>query len=160
MNSTYSVSPNYSGIWPIKPALFNIWSKEFSIKTTSTENYLDVNNLTRGFIYNNIMVAPRQPSIIFKKGLQSNSSRNNDLPIWFSNNDKEVCQFETILTNNVLIFNSNFDHNIYQYSDSFYFISNWTNLKFYSLPPDEIVKKYFELNPKEKEPLWMVRKLV
>ena len=107
MNSTYSVSPSYSGIWPIYPALFKIWSEEFSIKTTSTENYLDVNNLTRGFIYNNIMVAPRQPSIIFKKGLQSNSSRNNDLPIWFSNNDKEVCQFETILTNNVLIFNSN-----------------------------------------------------
>jgi hypothetical protein len=40
--------------------------------------------------------------------------------------------------------------------NAFEFISCWTNLEFFSLPPIEIVKKYFEINREDREPLWKV----
>jgi hypothetical protein len=56
----------------------------------------------------------------------------------------------------------NFAHDrvaTFMFRNLFEFISCWTNLKFYSLPPLDIVKKYFELNPEDKEPVWTVRKI-
>ena len=40
------------------------------------------------------------------------------------------------------------------YKNIFEFISNWTNLQFYTLPPIQLVKQYFEFFPEEREPIW------
>ena len=45
---------------------------------------------------------------------------------------------------------------IFLFENSFAFLSNWTNLQFYSLPPLQTVEKYFELNPDQCEPIWAV----
>ena len=45
---------------------------------------------------------------------------------------------------------------IFLFENSFKLLSYWTNLKFHSLPPFDLVKKYFELNPDDKEPIWTV----
>jgi hypothetical protein len=45
---------------------------------------------------------------------------------------------------------------IYLFKNAFQFTSCWTNLKYFTRSPIEIAKKYFELHPNEKEPLWTV----
>jgi hypothetical protein len=73
--------------------------------------------------------------------------------------------FDLFLYNQVNILMThipNYSHErlaIFLFRNLFEFLSCWTNLKFYSLPPLGIVKKYFELHPHEKEPLWTVSKL-
>ena len=45
---------------------------------------------------------------------------------------------------------------IFLFDNAFSFITSWTNLQFHALPPLEIVEKYFELRPNEREPIWTV----
>lgn len=45
---------------------------------------------------------------------------------------------------------------LYTFTNVIKFIQRWTNLRFMSLPPLELGKKYFELFPDDVEPLWGV----
>lgn len=40
------------------------------------------------------------------------------------------------------------------------FVHTWTNLKLQTLPPVQLARKYFELFPEQKDPLWQVGRLV
>ncbi len=71
--------------------------------------------------------------------------------------------FESMIFNRVNIFmthQSNYAKDrlaIYLFNNLFNFINCWTNLELHSLAPVDMVKKYFELYPLEREPLWTVR---
>lgn len=61
-DSSYSVSPHHSGVYPAHELLYIAWKKIWNIKVTSTEEYphLRPARLRRGFIHRNIKVLPRQ----------------------------------------------------------------------------------------------------
>ena len=91
------------------------------------------------------------------------NSKDTNFDYWI-NLSKGAWLFDIFLYNQVNIFMThipNYSHDrlaIFIFRNLFEFLSCWTNLKFYSLPPLGIVQKYFELNPQEKEPLWTVSK--
>ena len=37
------------------------------------------------------------------------------------------------------------------------FVQSWTNLRLQTLPPAQLARKYFELFPEQRDPLWQVR---
>lgn len=45
---------------------------------------------------------------------------------------------------------------LYTFESLFNFIKCWTNLKLKQISPYEAGKKYFEIFPEDKEPLWLV----
>jgi heparan sulfate N-deacetylase/N-sulfotransferase NDST2 len=113
--------------------------------------------LRRGFTYNGIMVAPRQTFNLWT------------LTVFFKENHEKWIQkyeggelFEILLYNQVSILMTHMDNYagdrlaVFLLENVFDFLSKWTNLIFYSLPPLEIVEKYFKLNPDDQEPLWTV----
>ena len=110
------------------------------------------------------MVAPRHSSGVFTTNLYFNSSHSNDSEFWNSKYEGGHL-FETLLGNEVSIFMTHFGNYgsdrlaVYLFDNLFSFTSRWTNLIFLSLPPAELVKKYFQLNRDEREPLWIVRKV-
>ena len=165
LNWNYSVTPHHSGIYPVLPKLFKIWSETYSIKATSTITFPNVNPnyLRRGFIFNNIMVAPRQTSFMFSTDSKFNTILKN-ADYWIELY-KGGGLFEIILYNQVSIFMThvpNYAHDRlanFILRNVFEFLSCWTNLKFYSLPPLSIVEKYFEFNQDDKEPVWSVREI-
>ena len=158
INTNYSVSPHHSGIWPIYSELYKIWSN-FSVKATSTESYPKAYPICkrRGFVYNDLMVVPRYPSGVFTSDLQFNYTKNH----WKSLAEGGEL-FQWILYNQVNIFMTHFGNYgndriaMYLFESAFAFSSSWTNLEYYTLPPLEMAKKYFELHPKEMEPVWFV----
>ena len=163
IDSNYSVTPHHSGIYPVYPVLYKLWSDEFSIKATSTEAYPNQSPiyLRRGFTFNNVMVAPRQPSGVFTTSIKFHS--NDDVKFYTSKYEGGAL-FETLLYNELSILmthHGNYGNDRlanFLFENVFEFISCWTNLRFYSLPPFQMVKKYFEMNPNEKEPIWTVGK--
>jgi len=48
---------------------------------------------------------------------------------------------------------------LYTFESLVKFVQCWTNLRLQTLPPVQLAKKYFEIFPQEKNPLWQVRKL-
>lgn len=46
---------------------------------------------------------------------------------------------------------------LYTFDKLVRFIQAWTNIQLTTLPPVETAKKYFEIFPAEKDPLWRVR---
>ena len=106
------------------------------------------------------MVAPRQPSYMYTSS-RNFETHNTDFNYWISLSEGGYL-FEVLLYNQVSIFMThipNYSHErlaMFLFRNVFEFLSCWTNLQFYSLPPLDIVKKYFEFNPNEKEPLWIV----
>lgn len=36
------------------------------------------------------------------------------------------------------------------------FVQSWTNLRLQTLPPLQLARKYFELFPEQRDPLWQV----
>ena len=131
-----------------------------SLKATSTLHYpaLEPSYLRRGFIYKNIMVAPRQQSGLYTINIKF----NNDFQYWISKYEGGEL-YETLLYNQVCIFvthQGNYGNDRianFLFQNVFFFLSTWTNLKFYSQPPLETVKIYFNLHPEEREPLWTVK---
>jgi heparan sulfate N-deacetylase/N-sulfotransferase NDST2 len=164
-NTNYSVTPHHSGIYPVIPDLFDLWENEFYIRAASTSSYPDTQPLyfRRGFIYKSVHVAPRQPSFMYTSTFKFDSE-DTDFDYWI-NLSRGGSLFDLFLYNQVNILMThipNYSHErlaIFLFRNVFEFLTCWTNLKFYSLPPLEIVKKYFELHPQEKEPLWTVSKL-
>ena len=115
-------------------------------------------NFRRGFIHDNIMVSPRQSASIFSYNLHFDT---NDDQFWISKFAGGHL-FETILYNQVSIFMTHLPNYandrlaIYLFRNVFRFLNCWTNLKFVSLPPLKTVKKYFEINTDDNEPIWTV----
>ncbi len=162
LGSNYSVSPHHSGIYPVYTQLYKAWSDILSIKATSTETYPQQNpmHLRRGFIFNDIMVAPRQSCGIFTHTLFFDTYQGGVTRLISQYEGGQL--FESILYNRVNIFMThsvNYGNDrlaIFLFENVFQLLSCWTNLQFFSLPPLEIVKKYFEFNPEDNEPTWTV----
>lgn len=47
---------------------------------------------------------------------------------------------------------------LYTFESLVKFVQCWTNLRLQTLPPVQLAKKYFEIFPQEKNPLWQVRR--
>lgn len=45
---------------------------------------------------------------------------------------------------------------LYTFESLVKFVQCWTNLRLQTLPPVQLAKKYFEIFPQEKNPLWQV----
>ena len=45
MDTSYSVTPHHSGIYPVLTKLFKAWSETYSVKAASTQQYPDINPL-------------------------------------------------------------------------------------------------------------------
>ena len=59
LDPTYAVAPHHTGIYPINPVVYEIWSRIMNINVTSTENYpyhFDISSNRRGFIYRDLSV--------------------------------------------------------------------------------------------------------
>lgn len=46
---------------------------------------------------------------------------------------------------------------LYTFESLLKFVQCWTNLRLHTLPPVALAEKYFQVFPKEKDPLWQVR---
>ncbi|CAF0820411.1 unnamed protein product [Brachionus calyciflorus] len=156
----YAVSPHHSGIYPVFNDLYEKWSRIWLIKVTSTEGYphLRPAHLRRGFIHNNIMVLPRQTCGIF-----THTNFLHDYPRGIQKLNDMMYEgeiYQTILFNRINIFMTHMTNyandrlGIYVFKNLFNYINEWTNIKFKYLPPLNLGHKYFELYPKESEPLW------
>ena len=159
VDTNYSASPQSSGIYPLYPEYYNISAELLSIQASSSDMYPDEypNYSRRGFLFQNIMVAPRQstgmsPETIFFK---------SNINYWIAQYQGGQL-FETILYNQVSLLKTNWKNYgsdrlaIYLFRNLFLFLSCWTNFQFVSLPPHALVKMHFELNPEDYEPLWTV----
>jgi hypothetical protein len=59
LDPNYAVAPHHTGIYPINPIVYEIWSHIMNFNITSTENYPYHYNLPsnrRGFIYRGLSV--------------------------------------------------------------------------------------------------------
>jgi hypothetical protein len=113
--------------------------------------------LRRGFTYNGVMVAPRQTFSLWT------------VTIFFEGNHEKWIRkyeggelFEILLYNQVGILMTHIENYsgdrlaVFLLENVFDFLSKWTNLIFYTLPPLKIVEKYFKSNPDDQEPLLTV----
>lgn len=44
----------------------------------------------------------------------------------------------------------------YTFESLLKFLQCWTNLQLYSIPPVQTAKKYFQIYPEDRDPIWMV----
>jgi len=156
----YSVSPHHSGIYPVYEYLFDSWKDIWLIKSTSTEGYphLKPFYLRRGFIHRGLMVLPRSTCGIFTHTIYFNSYPNGLKRLESMLNGGEV--FKTVLYNQVIVFMTHMTNYandkiaLYVFENLFRFLTKWTNLVFISLSPLKLAEKYFELYPRDVEPVW------
>lgn len=112
----------------------------------------------RGFIFNDVMVAPRISIFMYTQHLHFNSAGTN--PEYWTALYEGGAVYELILYNQVSVVMThvpNFAHDRlanYVLKNLFEFLSCWTNLQFYSMPPLKFVEKYFEVNPDDRDPIW------
>lgn len=160
LNTSYAVSPHHSGIYPVYDHLYEYWSKLGHIKATSTESYphLRPKHMRRGFMYKNIMVAPRQACGIF-----SHTNFIDNYPSGIASLDANIYGgeiFRTIVYSPLNIYMthmSNYGNDrlgLYVFKRLFDHLIKWTNFKLVSLPPLQMVQKYFEIYPQDMDPLW------
>ncbi|CAH2300703.1 bifunctional heparan sulfate N-deacetylase N-sulfotransferase 4 [Pelobates cultripes] len=156
----YAVAPHHSGVYPVHVQLYEAWKKVWGIKVTSTEEYphLKPARYRRGFIHNGIMVLPRQTC-----GLFTHTIFYKEYPGGPSELDKSIRGgelFLTVLLNPISIFMthlSNYGNDrlgLYTFVNLAKFVQTWTNLKLQTLPPLQLARKYFELFPEQKDPVW------
>ena len=113
--------------------------------------------LKRGFIYNNISVAPRQTFSLWTQNVHF----KNELNIWIQKYEGGEL-FEILLYNQISILMTHMNNYggdrlaFFLLENVFELISKWTNLIFFTLPPLNVVEKYFEFNQNDKEPLCTV----
>jgi hypothetical protein len=69
----------------VNPNLYKLWSRNFFIKASSTQSYPATSPLflRRGFIHNNVKVAPRQSGFMFTYN-KNFDSRGKNLDYWIS----------------------------------------------------------------------------
>jgi hypothetical protein len=160
IDSGYSVSPHHSGIYPVNDLLYEYWSEIWRIKATSTEEYPHLKPFydRRGFIHKGIMVLPRQTCGIFTHTIFLNEYPNGIDKLVSLIYGGEL--FQSILYNPVSVFMTHFTNYandriaLFVFKHLFDFVQKWTNLKFKSLEPLKIAKKYFQLFKEDIEPIW------
>ncbi|XP_053317415.1 bifunctional heparan sulfate N-deacetylase/N-sulfotransferase 4-like [Spea bombifrons] len=156
----YAVAPHHSGVYPVHVQLYEAWKRVWGIRVTSTEEYphLKPARYRRGFIHNGIMVLPRQTC-----GLFTHTIFYKEYPGGPNELDKSIRGgelFLTVLLNPISIFMthlSNYGNDrlgLYTFVNLAKFVQTWTNLKLQTLPPLQLARKYFELFPEQKDPLW------
>lgn len=156
----YSVSPHHSGIYPVLNNLFELWSKIWKVKVTSTEEYphLRPSHLRRGFIHKNIMVLPRQTCGIFTHTNFFKNYPNEIKTLLAKMYGGEI--FQTILFNRINIFMThmtNFANDrlgIFVFKNLFKYFKQKTNIKFIFKLPTQLAIDYFNYNRDEIEPIW------
>ncbi len=161
VDSFYSVAPHHSGIYPVYDALYELWSEIWKIKATSTEEYphLFPAYSRKGFVHKTgIKIMPRQTCGIFTKNIFLDKYPGGIKKLELSIESGEL--FRTILTNKVLIFMTHMTNygsdrlGLFVFKKLFEYISEWTNIKFFALPPLKIVEKHFDLYPDDLNPIW------
>jgi heparan sulfate N-deacetylase/N-sulfotransferase NDST2 len=162
VDTNYSVSPHHSGIYPVYKELYEEWSNVWSIKATSTIMYPHGRpvHMKRGFQFNGIMVAPRHSIGVYTHTLHFQSYPGGTQALFNTIKGGDV--FDTVVFGDVIIFMThmaNFANDRlanFILGNLFEFLNCWTNLKFYALPPQTLVEKYFEIHQEEVQPLWTV----
>uniref|UniRef100_A0A669CNG2 [heparan sulfate]-glucosamine N-sulfotransferase n=1 Tax=Oreochromis niloticus TaxID=8128 RepID=A0A669CNG2_ORENI len=156
----YAVAPHHSGVYPVHSQLYEAWKSVWGIKVTSTEEYphLRPARYRRGFIHNGIQVLPRQTC-----GLFTHTIFYNEYPGGSKELDKSIRGgelFLTVLLNPISIFMthlSNYGNDrlgLYTFESLVKFVQCWTNLRLQTLPPVQLAKRYFQIFPDERDPLW------
>ena len=154
------MSPHHSGIYPVSNSLFDLWSKIWMIKVTSTEEYphLKPSHLRRGFVYKNIMVLPRQTCGIFTHTNFIRSYPEGIQSLYSKIYGGEI--FRTVLFNRINIFMTHMTNYandrlaLFVFKNLFNFLSQRTNLKFVFKSPIKLANDYFSLHSNEIEPIW------
>ncbi|KAJ8000437.1 hypothetical protein DPEC_G00180120 [Dallia pectoralis] len=156
----YAVSPHHSGVYPVHIQLYDAWKEAWEIRVTSTEEYphLKPARYRKGFIHNGIMVLPRQTC-----GLFTHTILYKDYPGGSSELDHSIRGgelFLTVLLNPISVFMthlSNYGNDrlgLYTFVYLADFISTWTHLHLVTLPPLQLARRYFNIFPEQREPLW------
>ncbi|KAJ6216358.1 hypothetical protein RDWZM_007515 [Blomia tropicalis] len=159
--NVYTVSPHHSGVYPIHEPLFDVWKRISEVRVTSTEEYphLRPAHLRRGFIYKDVMVLPRQTC-----GLYTHTIFIDKYPGGRDKLEKSIFGgdlFYSFVVNQINVYmthQSNYANDrlaLYTFEAVIKFIQCWTNLQLFSLPPLELARKYFQIYPEEKDPIWM-----
>ncbi|KAK2725532.1 bifunctional heparan sulfate N-deacetylase/N-sulfotransferase-like [Artemia franciscana] len=160
INSSYSVAPHHSGVYPVHQSLYQLWKKVWNIKATSTEEYphLRPARLRRGFVHEGIMVLPRQTCGLYTHTIFLDQYPGGKEVLLNSIQGGEL--FTTILYNRISVFMThmtNYAHDrlaLYTFESVINFIQCWTNLQLSTMPALPLAKKYFDLYPEEREPVW------
>ncbi|XP_053768079.1 bifunctional heparan sulfate N-deacetylase/N-sulfotransferase 4 [Desmodus rotundus] len=156
----YAVAPHHSGVYPVHMQLYAAWKKVWGIQVTSTEEYphLKPARHRRGFIHNSIMVLPRQTCGLFTHTIFYSEYPGGPQELDQSIRGGEL--FLTVLLNPISIFMthlSNYGNDrlgSYTFVHLANFVQSWTNLRLQTLPPVQLARKYFELFPEQRDPLW------
>eukprot|EP00111_Clytia_hemisphaerica_P000092 TCONS_00000215-protein len=161
VDHTYAVAPHHSGVYPVHDALYKAWQSVYGIQVTSTEGYPHLKPAygRKGFLYEDIMVLPRQTCGLFTKTLSAATHPKGPTYLYDMTQGGEL--FWTILFNPILIFMTHMNNYgmkerlaLSVFKNVTDFVDRWTNLRMQSIPPVEMANKYFELFPKQIEPLW------
>ncbi|XP_040098349.1 bifunctional heparan sulfate N-deacetylase/N-sulfotransferase 2 isoform X2 [Oryx dammah] len=140
--------------------LYEAWKSVWGIQVTSTEEYphLRPARYRRGFIHNGIMVLPRQTCGLFTHTIFYNEYPGGSRELDRSIRGGEL--FLTVLLNPISIFMthlSNYGNDrlgLYTFESLVRFLQCWTRLRLQTLPPVPLARKYFDLFPQERSPLW------
>jgi heparan sulfate N-deacetylase/N-sulfotransferase NDST2 len=156
----YSVTSHHSSIYPVYNDLYDAWRNIWQIKVTSTEEYPHLRPYykKKGFIYKDIMVLPRHLCGIFTHTTLKDKYPNGINSLLTMIEEGQI--FQSFLFNQILIYMTHMTNygndrlGLFVFKYLFEYIHKWTNLKFVSIPPVDMGEKYFELHPKQREPLW------
>lgn len=156
----YAVAPHHSGVYPVHEELYSAWKSVWQIEATSTEEYphLRPARSRRGFTHKGIMVVPRETCGLFTHTNFFREYPGGKMRLDHSINGGEL--FRTVINKPVSIFMthlSNYGNDrlgLYTFDKLVRFVQAWTNIQLTTLPPVETAKKYFEIFPAEKDPLW------
>lgn len=162
VDSDYIVSPHHSGVYPVHEPLYNAWKNVWNVRVTSTEEYPHLRPvyLRRGFIHKGIMVLPRQTC-----GLYTHTIFIDRYPGGRDKLEKSIFGgdlFFSFIFNQVNVFmthQSNYANDrlaLYVFESVLKFLQCWTNLELHSLSPIQMAKKYFQIYPEERDPIWTV----
>lgn len=159
-NSSYSVSPHHSGVYPVHEPLYAAWRNVWDVKVTSTEEYphLRPARLRRGFRHRGVLVLPRQTCGLFTHTLLLERYPGGRQRLDRSIQGGEL--FQTIINNPINVFMthmSNYGNDrlaLYTFESVVKFLRCWTNVRLASAPPLQLANKYFQLRPDELNPLW------
>nr|KAF6401849.1 N-deacetylase and N-sulfotransferase 4 [Rousettus aegyptiacus] len=160
VRSGYAVAPHHSGVYPVHLPLYAAWRKVWGVQVTSTEEYphLKPARHRKGFVHDSIMVLPRQTC-----GLFTHTIFYKEYPGGPQELDKSIRGgelFLTVLLNPISVFMthlSNYGNDRlgpYTFVHLADFVHSCTNLRLQTLPPVQLARKYFELFPEQRDPLW------
>ncbi|XP_022105719.1 bifunctional heparan sulfate N-deacetylase/N-sulfotransferase 4-like [Acanthaster planci] len=157
---SYAVAPHHSGVYPVYPMLYSAWKQVWGIKATSTEEYPSLRpaRKRKGFIYKDIMVLPRQTCGLFTHTIVMKQYPGGRERLDGSIYGGEL--FQTIVDNPINVYMTHMTNYgsdrlaLYTFDNVISFVQKWTNLRLKAAPPLELAKKYFDMFPEEREPVW------